>query len=183
MSGDRPQSLVTNREYYDQITSGCRCTEKLPSFLATHVVRGDDRVGPPDCFFDLRRLDSMPGNMADVVQIPIEAFQVCQHKYSIYRACIYSDVLVPNGQRPQSEMEDPAGGTRVSGPGLRHRKRHDSEATRVGNDAWVVRGISRSAGPPSDLRATHGATGHMPPTSRRLRLATGSQCRSTGPGS
>jgi hypothetical protein len=31
-------------------------------------------AGPPDRLLDLRRVDSVPGNVADVVQIPIEAF-------------------------------------------------------------------------------------------------------------
>jgi hypothetical protein len=47
-------------------------------------------VGPRDHFLDLRRVDSVPGNMADIVQIPIEALKAIQHSPSIYRFCIYS---------------------------------------------------------------------------------------------
>jgi hypothetical protein len=32
----------------------------------------------------------MPGNMAGIVQIPIEAIQAIQHSHSIYNFCIYS---------------------------------------------------------------------------------------------
>jgi hypothetical protein len=66
--------LIPNREHYDQITSGRRCPEKLPAFLAARIFCGDDHVGTPDCLLDFRRVNSMPVNMADIVQIPIEAF-------------------------------------------------------------------------------------------------------------
>jgi hypothetical protein len=33
----------------------------------------------------------MPGDMADVVQIPIEASCAIQHSYSIYNCCMYSN--------------------------------------------------------------------------------------------
>jgi hypothetical protein len=36
------------------------------------------------------RVDSVPGNMADIVQIPIEAFKGIQHSNSIYKFRIYS---------------------------------------------------------------------------------------------
>jgi hypothetical protein len=39
-----------------------------------HVFCGDDHVSPFDGFLDFRRVDPMPGNMADIVPIPIEAF-------------------------------------------------------------------------------------------------------------
>ena len=54
-----------------------------PSFLAGRVFCRDDRLGPLDRFLDFRRVDSIPGNMADIVQIPIEAFNAIQHSYSI----------------------------------------------------------------------------------------------------
>jgi hypothetical protein len=34
-------------------------------------------------------VDPMRGDMADVVQIPIEAFCAIKHSYSIYNYCIY----------------------------------------------------------------------------------------------
>ncbi len=89
MSRNRPQSFIPNREHYDQPSSR-RCTEKLPSFLAADVFCRDDRVGPLDRFLDFRRVDSMSGNMADIVQIPIEALKAIQHSHSIYNFCIYS---------------------------------------------------------------------------------------------
>ena len=33
----------------------------------------------------------MPGNVANIVQIPIEAFNTIQHSHSIYDFCIYSN--------------------------------------------------------------------------------------------
>jgi hypothetical protein len=42
-----------------------------------------------DGFLDFRRVDPMPGDMADVVQIPIEAFCAIQYNSSIYNYCIY----------------------------------------------------------------------------------------------
>ena len=44
---------------------------------------------PFDGFLDLDRVDPMPGNMADIVQIPIETFCAIQHSSSIYNYCIY----------------------------------------------------------------------------------------------
>jgi hypothetical protein len=52
-------------------------------------------VSPFDGFLDFFRVDPMPGNMADVVKIPIEAFQAIQHSYSIYDYCIYSKAAKP----------------------------------------------------------------------------------------
>ncbi len=52
MRRNRPQSFIPNREHYDQVASGRRCTEKFPSFLAGHVFCRDDRVGPLDRFLD-----------------------------------------------------------------------------------------------------------------------------------
>jgi hypothetical protein len=40
-------------------------------------------VGPRDRFLDFRRIDAVPGNMADIVQIPIEAFKAIQHSHCI----------------------------------------------------------------------------------------------------
>ena len=45
---------------------------------------------PLESFLDFRRVDSMPGNVADIVQIPIEGFNAIQHNFSIYSFCIYS---------------------------------------------------------------------------------------------
>src|ERR1039458_6763505 len=81
---------MPNREYYDQISPRRRCSEKLPAFLAARISCGNDRVGPPDGLLDFRRVNSMPINMADIVQIPIEAFQAVEHNYSIYKVCIYN---------------------------------------------------------------------------------------------
>jgi hypothetical protein len=47
-------------------------------------------VGPLDRLLDFRRVDSMPGNMAGIVQIPIEASNAIQHSHSIYKFCIYN---------------------------------------------------------------------------------------------
>lgn len=79
MSRNRPQPFIPNREHYDQILSGRRCAEKLPSFLAAYILCGDDRVGPLESFLDFRRVDTMPGNMAYIVQVPIEASKAIQH--------------------------------------------------------------------------------------------------------
>ena len=51
-------------------------------------------MGPLNRFFDLRRVDSVQGDMGDIVQIPIEAFQAIQHTASIYRFCIYSKTSI-----------------------------------------------------------------------------------------
>ena len=48
---------------------------------------------PFDGFLDLDRVDPMPGNMADIVQIPIETFCAIQHSSSIYNYCIYNKSL------------------------------------------------------------------------------------------
>ena len=50
-------------------------------------------MGPLDRFLDFRRIHSMSVNMADFVQIPIEAFNAFQHSYSIYDFCIYNEAL------------------------------------------------------------------------------------------
>src|ERR1039457_1945953 len=86
---NRPQSFIPNREHYDQIPSGRGCTEKLPSFLA-YIFCWDGGVGPLDRLLDLRRVDSMPGNMPGIVPIPIEALNAIQHSNSIYDFCIYT---------------------------------------------------------------------------------------------
>src|ERR1039457_2087084 len=93
--GNGPESVIPNREHHDQITPVRGSAEKLPSFLAVHVFCGDDRVRPFDGFLDFRRVDPMPGNMADVVQIPIEACCTIQHSYSIYDYCIYRKATRP----------------------------------------------------------------------------------------
>lgn len=46
-------------------------------------------MSPSDGFLDFRRGDPMPGNMAGIVQIPIEAFCAIQHNHSIYNYCMY----------------------------------------------------------------------------------------------
>ena len=89
MSRNRPQLIVPNGEHHDQIPPGRGSTEKLPAFLAAYIFRGDDRVRPLGRFFDFRRANSMPVNMADIVHIPIGAFYGVQHSYSIYSFCIY----------------------------------------------------------------------------------------------
>jgi hypothetical protein len=40
-------------------------------------------------------VDPMRGDMADVVQIPIEAFCAIKHSYSIYNYCIYEHAARP----------------------------------------------------------------------------------------
>lgn len=50
---------------------------------------------PFDSFFDLFRVDPVPGNVADVVHIPIEALCAIQHSYSIYDCCIYGKAAKP----------------------------------------------------------------------------------------
>ena len=97
MRGNGPESVIPNREHHNQITSGCGSAEKLPLFLAARVSCRDDHAGPFNGFLDLFRVDPMPGNMADVVQIPIEAFCAIQHSYSIYNYCIYRNAPKPCG--------------------------------------------------------------------------------------
>ncbi len=90
MSRNRPQAFIPNREHNDQVASCRGCTEKLPSFLAGHVFCGDDRVRPVNRFLHFRGVHTMPVNMADIVRIPIEAFNAVQQSLSIYSFCIYS---------------------------------------------------------------------------------------------
>ncbi len=45
---------------------------------------------PPDRLFDFNRVNSMPVNMADIVQLPIEALQPIKHTYSIYIFRMYT---------------------------------------------------------------------------------------------
>ena len=52
-------------------------------------------MSPFDGFLDFRRVNPMPGNMAGIVQIPIEAFCVIQHSCSIYNYCIYGNATRP----------------------------------------------------------------------------------------
>jgi hypothetical protein len=52
-------------------------------------------VRPFDSFLDFFRVDPVPGNMADVVQIPIEGCYAVQHSYSIYNYCIYEKAIKP----------------------------------------------------------------------------------------
>src|SRR5277367_3363722 len=59
VSSNRPQSLIPNREHHDQITSGRRCSEKLPSFLALHIFGGNDHGRPTDSLLDFCRVNSM----------------------------------------------------------------------------------------------------------------------------
>jgi hypothetical protein len=55
----------------------------LIQFLAAGVFCRYDNRGPSDSLFDFRRVNAMPGNMAYVVQIPIESIQSVErnHKY------------------------------------------------------------------------------------------------------
>ena len=55
-------------------------------------------MGSLDRFLDFRRVDSMPGHMAGVVQTPIEAFNAVQHGISIYNSCIYSNAPRSGGK-------------------------------------------------------------------------------------
>jgi hypothetical protein len=50
-------------------------------------------VGPLDGFLDLRRGDPVPGDVADVLHIPIEASAAVEHSHGIYRFGIYSKAL------------------------------------------------------------------------------------------
>jgi len=45
-------------------------------------------------------LDPMPGDMADVVRIPIEASCAIQHSYSIYNYCIYGKAIKSKSAHP-----------------------------------------------------------------------------------
>jgi hypothetical protein len=47
-------------------------------------------------------VDPMPGDMADVVHIPIEACYAIQHSYSIYNYCIYGKAMREERPRPFS---------------------------------------------------------------------------------
>jgi hypothetical protein len=44
----------------------------------------------------------MPGNMANVVHIPIEALCAIQHSYSIYNRCIHGKAMCEERPRPSS---------------------------------------------------------------------------------
>ena len=50
-------------------------------------------MGPLDRFLDFRRVHSMPVNMADIVQIPIEALNAIEHSHGIYNYCMYNKTL------------------------------------------------------------------------------------------
>ena len=50
-------------------------------------------MGSFDRFLDFRRMDRMPGHMAGVVGIPIEALEAIEHSISIYNSCIYGNVM------------------------------------------------------------------------------------------
>lgn len=45
---------------------------------------------PSDRLFHFNRVNSMPVNMADIVQLPIEALQPIKHTYSIYIFRMYT---------------------------------------------------------------------------------------------
>ncbi len=69
-----------------------------------HVFRRDDRVRPLDGFLDLGRVNPMPGNMAHIMQIPIEALYAIQHYFSIYNYCIYKRRTKNNGNPLQRRV-------------------------------------------------------------------------------
>jgi hypothetical protein len=71
-----------------------------------HVFCGDDRVSPLDGVLDLFRVDPMPGNVADVVHIPIEDCCAIQHSYSIYKCCIYRSAAKPSGSSDRATAID-----------------------------------------------------------------------------
>lgn len=64
-------------------------------------------MGPLERFLDFRRIDSMSGNMADVVQIPIEAFNSLQHNHSIYRFCIYNKARIQQERIDREVVDTP----------------------------------------------------------------------------
>jgi hypothetical protein len=60
---------------------GSGSAKKLPSFLAMHIFCRDDNVRPFERLLDLRRVNPMPGNMAHIVHIPIEAFCITRPQF------------------------------------------------------------------------------------------------------
>jgi len=71
--GDRPQQSAPNREHDDEKASTGRGAEELPSFLAKRGFGRDDHVGAPKDCFHFRCIHSVPGDVANVVDVPIEA--------------------------------------------------------------------------------------------------------------
>jgi hypothetical protein len=65
-------------------------------------------VGSPDSLLDFGRVDSVPVDMADIVQIPIEAFQAVEHTL-VYTDYVYTksvDTPYFSGLGPHSSTCD-----------------------------------------------------------------------------
>ncbi len=80
---------MSNREHNDQIPSRRRPAQQLPPVFAVRLPGGNNYMRPFKGFLDLCRFDAMPGNMADIVHIPVEAANVAEQTTSIYNVRTY----------------------------------------------------------------------------------------------
>ncbi len=113
-------------------------------------------MSPLDGVLDLFRVDPMPGNVADVVHIPIEDCCAIQHSYSIYKCCIYSNAAKPSGSSDRATAIDTPGSmnvriirrSEVSAPAIRYLALELPAGERFSPDAAIL-SLSRRRSLPS----------------------------------